>query len=271
IMNQKTKPIILIHGIWTTPHCWDLFRVYYEEQGYLVLTPAWPRIHGEAEDMRRDPSVLNGLGVTEIVDHYEKIIATLDTPPILIGHSFGGLVVQILLDRGLGAAGVAIDPANPKGVWPLSISVIKSIMPVLSNPFNYKRTIMPAFKQFCYAFANTMPENEARIIYDRYGIPGPGRPLFQAAFANLNPWSDIKVNYHNNNRAPLLLIGGSEDQICPAKFTKINYEKYSNSRAITEYQEFPHRSHLIIIEEGWQEVAEFALSWSQTKASTAAQ
>ncbi|MEH2163134.1 MAG: alpha/beta hydrolase [Nostoc sp.] len=262
-MNQTKKTIVLIHGLWMTPGSWDLFREFYQRQGYQVFAPAWPRLLSEVEAIRRDPSALAGLGITEVADHYEQFARTLDEPPILMGHSFGGLIVQILLDRGLGAAGVAIDSATPKGIWKLPFSAIKSVSPVLSNPWNYQHPVSLTFKQFKYAFANTMPESEARSAYQRNAIPGPGRPIFQVALANFNPWAATKVNYRNHQRSPLLLIAGANDHLVPSVQNKINYKKYARSNAITDYKEFPNRSHLIVAQEGWQEVAEYALSWAQ--------
>jgi len=263
-MNQAKQTIVLIHGLWMTPRSWDLFHKFYEGRGYRVFAPAWPRLSGEVEDIRRDASALAGLGITEVVDHYEKFIQSLNQPPILIGHSFGGLIVQILLDRGLGTAGVAIDSATPKGIWKLLFSAIKSVNPVLSNPFNYNHTVTLTFKQFKYAFANTISETEARSAYEQNAIPGPGRPIFQVALANFNPWAATKVNYRNHCRSPLLLISGTQDHLVPALQNRINYTKYDHSKAITDYKEFPNRSHWIIGQEGWQEVAEYALAWVQS-------
>jgi pimeloyl-ACP methyl ester carboxylesterase len=206
---------------------------------------------------------LAGLGLREIVDHYAGIILTLPHPPILIGHSIGGLIVQLLLDRGLGRAGVAIDSATPKGVYSLPWSVLRSGWPVLKNPLNYGRTVALTFEQFRYAFSNVMPEDEARVAYERYAVPGPGRPLFQIATGNFNPWAQNRINYRTADRAPLLLIGGGEDHVVPAKLNRINFRLYRHSNALTDYKEFSHRSHLIIAERGWREVAEFALTWLQ--------
>lgn len=266
-MNEESKTIVLIHGLWLTPRSWESFRAFYEERGYKVLTPAWPRIHGEVEDIRRDPSALAGLGVIEIADHYEQIIKTLDEPPVIMGHSFGGLIVQILLDRGLGAAGVAIDPAAPKGVFRLPFSALKAASGVLSNPLNYGRVPPFTYGQFRYAFANNVSEEQARAFYERYAIPGPGRPIFQVATANLDPRAATKVDYGNGRRAPLLLIAGSEDHQVPVSMVRENFKRYARSTAITELREFPGRSHLIAIQDGWQEVAEYALSWARAKAA----
>jgi pimeloyl-ACP methyl ester carboxylesterase len=261
---MKSNTIVLIHGLWLTPRSWELFSGLYEKRGCRVLAPAWPRMKGEVEEIRRDPSALAGLGVVEIADHYEEVLRGLGEPPILMGHSFGGLIVQILLDRGLGRAGVAIDSAAPKGVFRLPFSAIRAASPVLSNPASYWGTVALTFAQFRYGFANAMTEETARAAYERYAIPGPGRPIFQAATANLHAAAATKVNYLNHDRAPLLLIAGSEDHQAPASMNRSNYRKYSRSRALTELRELAGRSHLIIAQEGWQEVAEYALTWTQT-------
>jgi pimeloyl-ACP methyl ester carboxylesterase len=263
-MTHESKTIVLIHGLWMTPRSWDNFRGYYEDRGYRVLAPAWPGIRGEVEDVRRDPSALAGLGLREIFDYYAGIIRPLDEPPIIMGHSMGGLIVQLLIDRGFGAAGIAIDATATKGIWRLPLSVLRAARPVLANPLNYWRNVTLTFEQFQYAFANVMSEADARIAYDKYLIPGPGRPIFQAAFANFNPWAVTKVDYRNNRRAPLLLIGGAQDHLVNPILNRINLKKYARSSAITEYKEFPNRSHLIVGQNGWQEVAEFALTWAQS-------
>ena len=260
-MHDTTKTIVLIHGLWMTPRSWESFRSFYESRGYNVLAPAWPRMTGEVEELRRDPTAMAGLGLHEIVDHYAGIIRKFPTPPILIGHSIGGLIVQLLLDRGLGRAGVAIDSATPKGVYPLPWSVLRSGWPVLGNPLNYRRMVGLTFEQFRYAFAHIMPEQEVRVAYERYAVPGPGRPLFQIASGNFNPWAANRINFRNANRAPLLLIGGSQDHVVPARLNRINFRLYRHSSAVTGYREFPHRSHFIIGQTGWREVAEFALTW----------
>lgn len=268
-MNAEAKTVVLIHGLWVTPRSWELFRGFYEERGCRVHAPAWPRMRGEVEDIRADPSALKGLGVLEVADHYAEFVRTLEEPPILVGHSFGGLMVEILLDRGLGAAGVSIDGAPPKGILRLPLAALRSSAPVLSNPLNYWRTVGLSFKQFRYGFANNMPEPEARAAYERYAVPGPGRPIFQAALANLNPRAATRVNRRNDRRAPLLIIAGSEDNQVPASLNRANFRKYARSKAVTEFKEFPNRSHLIVAQEGWQEVADYALSWAQAKAAEA--
>jgi pimeloyl-ACP methyl ester carboxylesterase len=250
-----------------TPRSWDPFKHYYAERGHPVVAPPWPRVQ-EVEQVRRDPSPLNGLGVTEIVDHYERVIRELDEPPIIMGHSFGGMYVQLLLDRGLGAAGVAIDAAAPKGVLKLPFSQARSLWPVLRNPANRKRTVALTFEQFTYAFANNMSETDARAAYELNAIPGPGRPVFQAGFATLAPHAATRVNYRNDTRAPLLFMAGGEDHIVPSAVNRSNCNKYRHSKAVTAFKEFPGRSHLIVAQTGWEEVADHALTWSLAQLSS---
>jgi pimeloyl-ACP methyl ester carboxylesterase len=270
-MTPKTNTIVLIHGAWMTPRSWDPFRGFYAQRGYRVLTPPWSRIEGEVEEIRRDPSAMAGLGIAEIVDGYERVITQLDEPPIIMGHSFGGLFVQMLLDRGLGAAGVAIDAAAPKGVLRLPFSQIRALSPVLLNPANVRRAVPLDFEQFRYAFANTMTEREAREAFQLNAIPAPGRIVFQAGLANLNPRAVTKVDYRNDRRAPLLLIAGSEDHIVPASVNQANLRKYRRSTATTNFAEFPGRSHLIVAQTGWEEVAEHALTWAEKHVELPAQ
>jgi pimeloyl-ACP methyl ester carboxylesterase len=264
-MDRQPKTIVLIHGLWMTPRSWTLFRRFFEERGYHVLAPAWPRMEGEIEDIRRDPSVLAGLGVREIVDHYEQILGTMDEQPILVGHSFGGLIVQLLLDLGYGAAGVAINATVPRGIFRLPLSVIRTASPVLSDPRNYHRTVALTFEEFYCAFANTMTGSDARSAYEHLAVPGPGRPIFQALLANFLPNSATKVNHLDDARPPLLLLAGAADNLVPAVLNEINYRKYARSSAQTEYQEFPCRSHLMIAQEGWQDVADYTLYWIRSK------
>src|SRR5262245_58914012 len=213
-MSSMQPPILLIHGLWMTPRSWGLFRRYYAERGYRVYAPAWPRLRGHVEDVCRDPSALAGLGLREIVDRYEQFVCSLDVPPIIIGHSTGGLIAQILLDRGLGVAGVALASPPPKGVWHNAIAAGGEAFLARYNPLNYWRTVPVTFEQFRSTLANVMPEGEARAAYERYAVPGPGRLLFELAYAKLNPWAASRVNFRND-RAPLLLVVGSEDRLTP--------------------------------------------------------
>jgi pimeloyl-ACP methyl ester carboxylesterase len=267
---NPTSPdtIVLIHGLWLTPLSWEHWIDRYEARGFRVLAPAWPGMDGDIDELRRDPSSIEHLGIQEIVDHYDAIIRKLDCPPIIMGHSFGGAFTQILLDRGLGAAGVAIDSAAVKGVLTLPWSTLKSGFPVLKSPANNHKAVALSFDEFRYAFTNTLSEEESRAAYERYAVPGPGRVLFQAALANLNPHATTKVDFHNDHRAPLLLIAGGKDHLSPAAINESNARHYRKSAAITTYEEFPLRSHFTLGEEGWEKVADYALAWAVENAAT---
>jgi pimeloyl-ACP methyl ester carboxylesterase len=244
-----------------TPACWDQFAGYFSERGYTCLAPAWPGKDRSVEEIRADPSALRGLGVGEIVDHYEAIIRALPEPPILVGHSFGALFVQILLDRGLGRAGVAIDSAPPNGVFAFEWTAFRSLYSVLFTPLVWRRVVRWSFERFRYAFVHTLPPDEQRAAYDRHVTPETGRIFFQDAIAWLRHGGATKVNFGNSERAPLLLVAGSVDRIVPARINRRNYRKYSRSGAVTDFREFAGRSHWIIAQPGWQEVAEHCLSW----------
>ena len=261
--NHPTDTIVLIHGLWLTSLSWERWVAHYTSRGYRVIAPSWPLMDGEIEDLRSDPSRVASLGVTEIVDHYDTIIRALDHPPIIIGHSFGGLITQILLDRGLGAAGVAIDPAPVKGILVLPFASIKSAFPALKNPFAAHDATMLTPEEFNYAFTNHLSGDESRPLYERYAVPGPNHVLFQASLANFNPRAATTVDFSNDDRAPLLLIAGGRDHVVPASVTAANYKLFSESAAVTEFREFPERTHWTIGQDGWQEVADFALDWAR--------
>jgi pimeloyl-ACP methyl ester carboxylesterase len=261
--TEASEPsVVLVHGLWLTPRSWEGWVTRFEGRGRQVLAPPWPRIEWDVEDIRRDPSPLNGLGVTEIVDHYAEVVRGLDRPPIIIGHSFGGLVTELLLDRGLGVAGVALSPAPVKGVLRLPLAQLRASLPVLKNPANRNRTVELTPQQFHYAFTNTMSDADAKEAYDRYEIPGPGRPLFEAAFANLNPNAPSKVDFRNDRRPPLLVIGNGEDHTVPAPVSKEAAKRLAKSGAVVEYREYPGRPHFTAGAPGWEEVADNALEWA---------
>jgi alpha-beta hydrolase superfamily lysophospholipase len=270
-MPDSPNTIVMVHGLWVTPLCWEHWVTRYNARGYEVITPAWPGLDGDVADLRRDTSAFEKLGVTEIADHYEGVIRQLERPPIIMGHSFGGLLTQILLDRGLGAAGVSIDPAPVKGVLILPLPQLRVAWVALKNPANRHRAQMLTDKQFHYAFTNNLSEDESRPVYERYCVPGPGRPLFQAGLANFNPKAATKVDLRKNDRAPLLLIGGGHDHTVPASTTRAVHKLYRHSSAKTEYKEYPTRSHFTIGESGWEEVADHALSWATQNARTPAE
>jgi pimeloyl-ACP methyl ester carboxylesterase len=265
-----TSPIVLIHGLWLTPRSWEGWKERFEQRGHEVLAPAWPRMEREVEALRRDPSVLNGLGVAEIVDHYDRIIRGLGTPPVIMGHSFGGLVTELLLDRGLGAAGVALSPAPVKGVLRLPPAELRTVFPALRNPTNRKKTVELTPTQFRWAFTNTMSDEEAQAAYERYQVPGPGRVLFQAAFANFNPRAVTKVDFHKDDRPPLLVVGNDQDHTVPASVSREAATRLSKSRAVVDYKEFAGRPHFTAGAPGWEAVADFALEWANRHTSAPA-
>jgi pimeloyl-ACP methyl ester carboxylesterase len=245
---------------------WEKWTAHYQQRGYKVIAQSWPGLDGDIDALRRDPSAIAGLGITEIVDHYEAIIRELERPPIIMGHSFGGLMTQILLDRGLGAAGVAIASAPVKGVLLLPFSTLKASFPILGNPLNFHRATALTEEQFHYAFTNLLSEAESKEVFERYAVPGPDHLLFQAGLANFNPHAATTVDFSNDTRAPLLLIAGDKDHISPTSVVKANFNLYRKSKAVTDYREFPNRSHYILGQEGWQEVADAALDWAVSKA-----
>jgi pimeloyl-ACP methyl ester carboxylesterase len=268
--QASAPPIVLVHGLWLTPRSWEGWKARFEDRGHQVLAPAWPRMNGDVEDIRRDPSSLDGLGVTEIVDHYAAIVAGLDSPPIIMGHSFGGLVTELLLDRGLGVAGVALSPAPVKGVLRLPIAQLRAAFPVLGNPANRKRTVELTPKQFHYAFTNTMSDADSKAAYERYEVPGPGRVIFQAAFANFDPKAVSKVDFHKDDRPPLLVVGNAEDHTVPASVSREAAKRLGKAKSVVDYKEFPGRPHFTAGAPGWEDVADYALDWANKHAPSPA-
>jgi pimeloyl-ACP methyl ester carboxylesterase len=258
--------VVLIHGLWMTALSWEHWVDRYERRGFNVIARSWPGMEGAIDALRADTSEIDDLGIEEILEHYTGIIDELDSPPIIMGHSFGGAFTQILLDRGLGAAGVAIDSAPVKGLLALPVSTLRSGFPVLKNPANRHRAVALSAEEFHYSFTNTLSEAESGPIYDRYAVPGPGRVLFQGALANFKPGATTAVDFKNDDRAPLLLIAGGEDHVAPASLNESNFKHYKSS-AVTEFKEFPGRSHYTLGQEGWEEVADYALDWA-VKAAT---
>jgi pimeloyl-ACP methyl ester carboxylesterase len=259
--QPQAETIVLIHGMWMTSLSWEHWVDHYTDRGHRVIASGWPGLDKEPEELRRDPSPLRGLGVTEIVDQYDKIIRGLDRPPIIIGHSFGALVTQLLLDRGLGTAGVALNTAAPKGVLKLPLSTLRAALPALRNPANRKREVPLTPEQFHWCFTNALSRDESDAVYRRYYIPGTGRPFFQAGLANFNPSAVTKVNYNNPHRAPLLFLTGTEDRICPPSVNEANYKKQRKAHSATEHKDYPGRSHFPG-QDGWEDVADYALNWA---------
>jgi alpha-beta hydrolase superfamily lysophospholipase len=262
--------VVLIHGLWMTPLSWEHWIDRYESRGYRTIAPSWPGMEGSVDDLRRDPSRIAELDVETVIDHYASIIAAMERQPIVMGHSFGGTFVQLLLDRGLGAAGVGIGSSSVKGILDLPLSTVRSASPVLANPFNRNKATLLSEKQFKYAFGNTLDEDESRAAYERYHVPAANRVLFQGALANFSRKAPLKVDFRKDDRAPLLLIAGGADHVIPAKVNRHNVDKYKHSQAVTEYKEFPGRSHFTVGEPGWEEVADYALDWAVEHARQAA-
>src|SRR3954447_8278000 len=261
-MTATTSPdtVVLIHGLWMNGRSWEHWQERYEARGLRVLAPSWPGMDGDVEALRADTSAFDDLGVAAIVDHYAGIVSELEAPPVIMGHSFGGAFTQILLDRGLGAAGVAIDPAPLKGMHLLPLSTLRSSTPVLHNPANRHRAVALTPKEFHYAFTNTLDDDASQAVFDRYAVPGPGRVLFEGALANLSPHSPVSVDFHNDDRAPLLLIAGGDDHVSPEALTRSNAKKYKGD-AVTELKVFEGRSHYTLGQEGWEDVADYAIDW----------
>jgi len=253
------RSIIFIHGLWIHTSSWQPWLDFFNQHGYETLNPAWPGDSPTVIECRANPQSIANKGVTEIADSYASVIASLPEPPIVIGHSFGGLVAQVILGRGIAAAGIAIDPAPIKGVWQLPLSALKASFPVLGNPFNLKKSVSLTFNQFRYGFANAIPEEEARELYDRWTIPAPCRPLFQAATATF-AGSETKVNTANTSRGPLLITGGEKDHIAPPILGKASVKKY-NSSVISEFKLFEGRGHSLIVDHGWKEIAAYSFAW----------
>ena len=263
------KTIVLIHGLWMTPLSWEHWVERYQAKGYTVLAPSWPGLEGDIETIRT-----RHLGHRSPRRHRDRRPLRrdhprLDQPPIIMGHSFGGLITQILLDRGLGAAGVAIDSAPVKGILALPLSSIKSSFPALKNPTNNHKAVALTPEEFHYAFTNTLTEEESLAVYERYAVPGPGRVLFQAALANFTPHAVTKVDFKNDDRAPLLIIAGGADHVSPPAVNEATAKLQRKSEAVTDYKEFPERSHYILGQEGWEEVADYALDWAAEHAKPA--
>jgi pimeloyl-ACP methyl ester carboxylesterase len=264
--TSNRKAIVFVHGLWLHAESWQLWMDFFRQNGYDVTAASWPGDSETTESTRSKPELVAGYGVREIADHIAGQVKSLGSKPILIGHSFGGLLVQNLLGRDLAVAAVAIDSAPIKGVPELPLSTLKSSFPVLGNPFNYNRAVSLTQKQFRFGFTNAVSEVEANELYAKYAMPAPARPLFQAAAATFNPNSETRVNLENATRGPLLLISGLEDNTVPPVLVKSTLKAYRKSRAVTEYKEFANRGHSLTIDSGWHELAEYVLHWLQSKA-----
>jgi pimeloyl-ACP methyl ester carboxylesterase len=254
-------PVVFIHGLWLLPSSWDRWAALFEEAGFTALSPGWPDDPATVGEANANPDVFAGKTIGQVADHYADVISHLTRKPAVIGHSFGGLLTQIVAGRGLSAASVAIDPAPFRGVLPLPISALKSSSPVLSNPANRSRAVPLTYEQFRYGFANAVSEDEAKDLYETFAVPAPGAPLFQAATANLNPWTEAKVDTKNPERGPLLIISGEKDHTVPWAIANASYKRQARNDGVTEIKEIPNRGHALTIDSGWREVADTALSF----------
>jgi non-heme chloroperoxidase len=254
-------PVVFVHGLWLLPSSWDRWAALFEEAGYTALTPGWPDDPETVEEANEHPEVFAQKTIGQVADHFEELIRGLDRKPAVIGHSFGGLLTQILAGRGCAAVSVAIDPAPFRGVLPLPVSSLKSAFPVLHNPANRNRAVPLTYEQFRFGFANAVGEDEAKELYNTYAVPAPGAPLFQAATANLNPWTEAKVRSKSPERGPLLIVSGERDNTVPWAIANASYKRQKRNEGVTEIVEIPGRGHALTIDSGWREVADTALAF----------
>ncbi len=262
--------VVLIHGLWLTPRSWEHWIRRYEGRGFRVLARAYPGFEVEVEALRADPSPIEKVGIAELADHYEAIIRGLDKPPIIIGHSFGGTVTQLLLDRGVGAAGVCLNSAVVKGIKVVPLAQVRSLFPVLDNPQHRHQAVPLTPSQFHYAFTNTLTKEESQPLYDRYAIAAPGRIVWDGALANFSPNSPAKVDFKNADRPPLLFIAGGKDHVNPPAVNKSNYKRQQKSGATTHYVEFADRPHFMPALADWESIADLALAWAVNQTTPAA-
>lgn len=256
------QPVVFVHGLWLLAESWDAWKSLFEEKGYSTVAVDWPNDQLTFAAAHENKDSLAGTSVADVADHVAEVIATLDRKPIVIGHSFGGLLVQMVAGRGIAAGTVSIDPAPSRGVLPLPVSALKASFPVLGNPLNRGRTVTLTFDQFRYGFANAVPEAEARELYETFHTPAPGRPLFQAATANVFPWATVvKADKSNPERGPMLVISGEKDNIVPFALAHAAYRKQSKNPGVTEFFEVPGVGHSLVIDSKWRETADAALEF----------
>jgi pimeloyl-ACP methyl ester carboxylesterase len=262
---MRRTPVVFIHGLWIHSSAWAPWIDHFRQAGYEPIAPGWPGDSATVAETRAHPERLAGQGIDDIADHYADIIGGLDSVPVLVGHSFGGLIAQKLLGLNLARSAVAIDPGQIKGVKPLPFAQLRSGFPILGRPGNRKRAVSLTAAQFRYGFGNAIPEAESNELFARFAIPGPGRPLFQSAVANFMSASPARVEVGNNDRGPLLFVSGGRDHTVPDVVTRAAYKLYAKSSATTELKQFPDRGHSLIFDHGWREVADFVRSWLEAK------
>jgi pimeloyl-ACP methyl ester carboxylesterase len=258
------RPVVFVHGLWLLASSWDPWRELFDAKGFATLAPGWPDDPATVEEGRRRPELFAGKSVGDVTNHFAEVLKGLDTQPAIVGHSFGGLIAQKLAGAGLASVSVPIDPGPFRGVLPLPLSSLKAALPVLGNPANRKRSVMLTYEQFRFAFVNAVQEEEAKALYESYPVPGSGIPLFQAAFANLNPKTEAKVNTRNPTRGAMKIISGQRDHTVPRAIANASYKRQRSNQAKTEFQEIPNRGHSLVIDSGWQEVAEVALAFIES-------
>ena len=254
-------PVLFLHGLWLHASSWKPWMNYFEEAGYAPVAPGWPKEPDTVEGARRAPEVVANQGIEDVARHFRQIIRSLPLEPILIGHSFGGLLAQKLLGEGLGRAAIAIDPAQIKGVLPLPFAQLKAGLPALGNPFNKSRSVALTAKEFRFGFGNAVSHQESDDLYARHTIPSPARGLFEVAFANFTFNGPSKVDTRNDRRGPLLLISGTADNTVPDVTTRATYKQYRHSSAVTDLRQLDGRGHSLVIDHGWRDVADVCLSW----------
>jgi pimeloyl-ACP methyl ester carboxylesterase len=259
--SSGLQPVVFVHGLWLLAGSWDNWRTFFEAQGYTTVAPGWPDDPESVEEAKADPEAFAHKHIKQVADYYIEAIGLLNRKPVVIGHSFGGLLAQKVAGEGVAAVTVAIDPAPYRGVLPLPLSALKSSSPVLGNPLNYTRAVGLTYEQFRYAFANVVDETEAHELYETYSVAGPGAPLFQAASANLNPWTEASVDTRNPERGPLLILSGEYDHTVPWAIAHAEFKLQEHNPGVTEIREMPDRGHSLTIDHGWREVAEVALDF----------
>jgi non-heme chloroperoxidase len=256
-------PVVLVHGLWLLASSWEQWVPFFEEAGFAVVTPGWPDDPETVAEANAHPEIFAGKTVRQIADHLDRIVRTLTKKPAIIGHSFGGLLTEILAGRGLASSSVAISPAPFRGVLPLPFSALKSASPVLRNPLNMKRAVPLTFEQFRYGFANAVSEKEAHELYEKHAVPGSGAPIFQAAMANLNPLTEVKVDTKRAGRGPMLIVSGDQDHTVPWAIANASYKLEKRNPSPTEIVKLPNRGHALTIDSGWRGVAETSLEFVQ--------
>lgn len=260
-MRSTRIPVVFVHGLWLHASSWAPWVEAFEDAGYAPLAPGWPGEHASVDAARLDPQRVANRGIDDIVEHFRAVIAPLASPPILVGHSFGGLIVEKMLGQGVGRAAIAIDPAQIKGVLPLPLAQLRAALPALANPLNRARAVSLTRDEFRFGFGNALTHEESDALYERWNIPSPAKPLFEAALANLAPHAASAVDTGNDSRGPLLLISGTADHTVPDVVTRATFHQYRHSQAVTELRQFEGRGHSLTIDHAWRDVADACLQW----------